>query len=55
MDSSGVSYIAIAISSLSMVIGFVNHKRIRSKCCGKVYDASVDIETTTPPKPIAIP
>jgi hypothetical protein len=27
----------------------VNHKRIRSNCCGKKLEASLDIENTTPP------
>ena len=29
----------------------VNHKRIRSKCCGVSSEASLDIENTTPSKP----
>jgi len=28
----------------------VNHKRIRSSCCGKKLEASLDIENTTPPE-----
>jgi hypothetical protein len=27
---------------------FLNHKRIRSQCCGRIWTASVDIEETTP-------
>ena len=27
----------------------VNHKRIRSNCCGRKMEASLDIEETTPP------
>ena len=26
----------------------LNHKRIRSQCCGRIWTASVDIEETTP-------
>ena len=26
----------------------LNHKRIRSQCCGRIWSASVDIEETTP-------
>ena len=48
-DSSIVSYVAIAISVFTTVIGIVNHKRIRSSCCGKKTDVSLDIEDTTPP------
>jgi hypothetical protein len=32
----------------------VNHKRIRSNCCGKKLEASLDIENTTPPE-VVIP
>jgi hypothetical protein len=28
----------------------VNHKRVRSSCCGKKLEASLDIENTTPPE-----
>jgi hypothetical protein len=27
----------------------VNHHRVRSKCCGKILEASLDVEETTPP------
>ena len=36
----------------------VNHHRIRSNCCGKNLEASIDVEETTPKKPelkISIP
>jgi hypothetical protein len=49
-DSSILSMIAIAVSVLTAVVGVINHKRIRSNCCGKVAEASIDIENTTPPK-----
>jgi len=26
----------------------LNHKRIRSNCCGRIWTASVDIENSTP-------
>jgi hypothetical protein len=29
----------------------VNHHRIRSTCCGKNLEASIDVEETTPKKP----
>jgi hypothetical protein len=32
----------------------VNHKRIRSNCCGKKLEASIDIDNTTPPE-VVIP
>ena len=29
----------------------VNHHRIRSTCCGKNLEASIDVDETTPKKP----
>jgi len=43
-----MSYIALIISIGGILLGVVNHKRIRSKCCGKTAEASLDIEQTTP-------
>jgi len=45
----GASVIAVAV----MIYHAINHKRVRSTCCGKVWSASVDVEETTPK--IAIP
>jgi len=42
--------LALVISVVGTVIGIVNHKRLRSSCCGKKVEVSVDIENTTPPK-----
>ena len=50
MEPTIVSTVAVVISVATAVIGFINHKRIRSKCCGKEVVASVDIENTTPPR-----
>ena len=53
-DSTGelLSILAIIISAGGVMIGIINHKRIRSSCCGKKADASLDIESTTPPTQI---
>jgi hypothetical protein len=53
MDSNASS--ALAISSLIVslggsIIAVINHKRIRSNCCGAKTEVSLDIENTTPPK-----
>jgi hypothetical protein len=43
----GISgYVALAVSVGTAVVGVVNHKRIRSNCCGKKTEASLDIENT---------
>ena len=36
------------ISVLGAIYTAVNHKRLRSRCCGKVIEASIDVENTTP-------
>jgi len=32
-----------------MIYRAVNHKRLRSSCCGHKMEMSVDVENTTPP------
>ena len=52
MDNQDSGIIAIAglvLSLATAVVGAINHKRIRSSCCGKEAEASIDIEETTPP------
>ena len=34
------------ISILGVIYGAVNHKQIKTRCCGKVYDMSIDIGST---------
>jgi hypothetical protein len=36
------------ISILVSIVTYINHKRIRSECCGKKMQVSLDIENTTP-------
>jgi hypothetical protein len=48
MDSTIIASISIALSVGSVLIGVINHKRIRSNCCGKKSEISLDIENTTP-------
>jgi hypothetical protein len=51
MDSSVFSYLSIGISITGLIISVINHRHIRSSCCGKTYEASIDIDKTqTPPK-----
>jgi len=44
-----VAYCSIILSVLTIVVGAINHKRVRSHCCGSSVEASIDIENTTPP------
>jgi len=45
--------IASLIGSSVLICGALaklNHKRLRSKCCGEVKEISIDLEDTTPKK-----
>lgn len=51
MDSTTSS--ALAIGSLIVSLGgsmlaIINHRRLRSNCCGAKAEVSLDIENTTP-------
>jgi hypothetical protein len=55
MDSNNIlSISAIVVSIGGAVIAAINHTRIRSACCGRKIEVSLDIEKTTPP-PIKAP
>jgi hypothetical protein len=41
-----LSYVAIVISVGSIIMGIINHRRIRSNCCGNKADVSFDIDST---------
>ena len=40
-----------AIGILGTILAIVNHKRIRSNCCGHKIIVSMDVEATTPGSP----
>jgi len=40
--------IIVAVVILKQVYNTLNHKRLRSNCCGRRLEASMDIEDTTP-------
>jgi len=46
--SSALSIGAIIVSLGGSVIAVINHKRIRSNCCGAKTEVSLDIENTIP-------
>jgi hypothetical protein len=52
-DTIIISIVSLSISIIGSIIAIVNHKRIRSGCCGKTFTASLDIENTTPTKSLA--
>lgn len=61
MDGNATAIIAftgLALSIGTTVLTAINHRRIRSTCCRKELEVSLDIEQTTPPsssKPSALP
>jgi len=54
-ESAAVGYVAIAVSVATAIYSAVNHKRVRSTCCGKVAEVSLDVENTTPPTQRPLP
>jgi hypothetical protein len=55
MDSNQILGIsAIVVSLGGVVYTALNHTRVRSVCCGRKIDMSIDIDKTTPP-PIRVP
>jgi hypothetical protein len=56
MDSQASNVMGVIGFGLTLVGGIysaINHKRIRSNCCGKLAEASLDIENTTPVKAVS--
>jgi len=52
MDDSPTGILAmvgVIVSVCTMLLGVINHQRIRSNCCGKIFSVSLDVEKTTPP------
>ena len=43
-----VSWLSLGLGIVGLVIGAINHKRIRSSCCGVEKSVSLDIESTSP-------
>jgi len=49
MDSGqSMGLVGIIVGVLGIVIGAINHRRLRSSCCGRKAEFSIDIENTTP-------
>ena len=49
-STSIIAYVGLAISVGGVIIGAINHKRLRSNCFGREAVVSLDIDNTTPPK-----
>ena len=48
--TSILAYIGAGMGIASTVLGIVNHRRVRSTCCGHKTEVSLDVEATTPPE-----
>ena len=49
MDTNAImGYVSFAISVGSLILGIINHRRIRSNCCGREAFVSLDIDKTSP-------
>lgn len=49
MDTSSiVGWSGLVISIIGIIYSAINHKHIRSNCCGRVIDFSIDVENTNP-------
>jgi hypothetical protein len=47
MDSNILSTLALVISVLGVILGIINHKEFKSRCCKKEGSFSIDINSTT--------
>ena len=47
-SSGGIGAAIVAV--IGILYGAINHKRVRSNCCGYLMTASLDVEPTTPEK-----
>ena len=51
MDNYSAGGIGASIVTLiGLIYAAINHKRVRSNCCGKQTEISIDVDTTTPVK-----
>lgn len=56
MDSGQVmGMVGVIVSVLTAVIGIINHKRIRSNCCNRKMEMSIDIDSTSQRSPTIVP
>jgi hypothetical protein len=55
MENSEITgMVALLVSVGGVILGIINHKRLRSNCCGRKMEVSVDVENTTPPNTVKL-
>jgi len=52
-ETTWMSWTGFLLGLLGTVYAAINHRRIRSNCCGNKLEASLDVDATTPTKPAA--
>ena len=50
-----LAYVAFAVGIATSVVAAINHSRIRSACCGRVLEVSLDVDKTSPKRPVSDP
>jgi hypothetical protein len=53
-QSSIIAIVGLVVSVAGSFLAVVNHRRIRSNCCGLPLVVSIDVETTSPPDSLKI-
>lgn len=49
MDPSGIiSIVSLVVAVGGTIVATINHTRIRSMCCGKKIEISLDVDKTVP-------
>ena len=46
-----LGYVSMIVMGIGSIVALVNHRTLRSRCCGHEASVSLDISATTPPKP----
>ena len=45
-----LAYVGTVAGIASTLLTIINHRRVRSNCCGMKTEVSLDVEATTPPE-----
>ena len=47
-DTTITAYVGVALAVGATILSVINHKRVRSNCCGRPIVISLDVENTSP-------
>ena len=57
MDTTTFNSIGSSLGIVSIVVSiltYLNHRRVRSRCCKREFVASIDVDRTTPPSSVRL-